>query len=47
MLDWYFHLTGFAYIGPPISRLRPPPHVEGHSPFQPQTAVIQCEGDES
>ena len=47
MLDGYFHLTGFAYLDPLISRLTTPPRVEGHIAFQPPSAVIQPDGDES
>ena len=47
MLDGYFHLTGFDYLDPLFSRPSPPLRVEGHIAFQPQSAVIQCDGDES
>ena len=44
---WVFPPGGFAYLGPLITRLSPPPRVEGHTSFQPQSAVIQPDGDES
>ncbi len=47
MLDGYYHLTGFAYLDPLISRLSTPRRVEGHIAFQLQSAVVQSDGDES
>ena len=37
----------FDYFDPLLSRLGPPPRVEGHIAFQPQSAGIQSDGDES
>ena len=37
----------FDYFGPLLSRLSPPPQVEGHIAFQRQSAGIQSDGDES
>ena len=36
----------FAYFGPLISRLSTPRRVEGQIAFQPQSDVIQPDGDE-
>ena len=37
----------FDYFGPLLSRLSPPLRVEGHIAFQPLSAGIQPDGDES
>ena len=37
----------FDYFGSLLSRLSPPPRMEGHIAFQPQSAGIQSDGDES
>ena len=42
-----FPLGRFDYFGSLLSRLSPPLRVEGHTSLQPQSAVIQSDGDES
>ena len=37
----------FDFSDPFLSRPSPPPRVEGHLSFQPQSAGIQSDGDES
>ena len=37
----------FDYFGFLLSRLSPPPRVERHISFQPQSAGIQSDGDGS
>ena len=44
---WVFPPGLFDYFGPLLSRLSPPPRMEGHIAFQRQSAVIQPDGDES
>ena len=42
-----FPHSRFDYSDPLLSRLNPPPRMEGHISFQPQSAGIQSDGDES
>ena len=47
MVGVYFHLAGLTTLILPLSRLRRPRRVEGQISFQPQSAGIQSDGDES